>query len=107
MTVTREAREWLKNLSDGSAFVPRRFHSTGEALDFVYKLYRAGAVEVRVPAADPRSFEVSLPTEALFRDGVLDVCNVERAHCGTAPVTDQGQTTLRISWEGIAAPARS
>jgi hypothetical protein len=92
-----EARAWIKSTG---RFAPERFESREEALDFVYKLYRSGAVVVAVN--DATSLVVELPTEREDRDRLLSVCRteLEQGPCGT--LRETGRNTIELVFAGSA-----
>ena len=97
-----EARAWIKGAAPAAQFAPTRFESAGAALDFVYKIYRAGALEVTVVEAG-HALNIVLPADMELRTSVIDVCNVERERSGTAALSDEGQQHITLSWDGVPA----
>ena len=92
-----EARAWIKSTG---RFAPSRFESREEALDFVYKLYRSGAIVVSV--SDACTLNIELPDDEYFRDRILTVCNDELERRGGGAVLDSGQSTVEINWSGVS-----
>ena len=86
-----EARAWIQA---SGKFAPSRFASREDALDFVYKLYRSGAVVVAVQ--DTQTLMIQLPDEEDFRKLILSLCNGELAKDGRDVVPDTGQPTIEI-----------
>jgi len=98
-TVT-EARDWIKRAAGSVQFAPARFESPEAALDFVYKIYRAGAVEISVVDGGI-GLDIVLPTDAELRSHVIEVCNLERERTGAATLADSGQGSVVLTWEGV------
>ena len=90
-----EARAWIQA---SGQFAPSRFASREDALDFVYRLYRSGAVVVAVH--DTQTLTIQLPDEEDFRNRILSVCNDELAKEGREVVSDTGQPTIEICFAG-------
>lgn len=101
-TSTSEARAWIKRAAPEARFAPERFPTAGEALDFVYKIYRAGAVLVSVDDGGG-ALRVDLPEDTELRAGVLSVCNAERERSGATPLHDRGQRDVVLSWDAVPA----
>jgi len=97
-----EARAWIKRAAPAARFAPARFGSPEAALDFVYKIYRAGAVEVTV-AQDGNALNIALPPDEELRGHLIDVCNVERERIGALALSDEGQNEVTLSWDGVPA----
>jgi hypothetical protein len=97
-----EARDWIKSAAPAVQFAPARFDSAEAALDFVYKVYRAGAVEVTVVAGGT-ALNIVLPSDTELRAHVIEVCNLERERAGVATVADIGQAELILTWDGVPA----
>ena len=97
-----EGRAWIKGAAPAAQFAPTRFESAGAALDFVYKIYRAGALEVTV-VGDGAALNIALPEDAELRAHVIEVCNVERERVGAASLSDRGQRDVILSWDGVPA----
>ena len=97
-----EARAWIKRAAPTTQFAPARFDSPEAALDFVYKVYRAGAVEVTVVEGGD-ALNLVLPADAELRAHVIEVCNVERERIGMAALADEGQRDVTLSWDGVPA----
>ena len=90
-----EARAWIKSAGQ---FAPSRFDSREEALDFVYKLYRCGAVIVSVH--DKHTLLVEMPEDDAFRVRVFEVCNGELSRGGGQVLSDDGQATIELCFGG-------
>ena len=86
-----EARAWIQTCGK---FAPSRFASSEDALDFIYKLYRCGAVVVAVH--DSQTLMVHLPDEDDFRYRLISLCNGELAREGHEILSDTGQPTIDI-----------
>ena len=100
--IATEARAWIKRAAGTVQFAPARFASPEAALDFVYKIYRAGAVEVSV-IDDGAALNVALPADAELRAHVIEVCNLERERAGAATLADTGQSDVVLTWDGVPA----
>lgn len=99
-----EARAWIKRAGSASQFAPTRFDSPEAALDFVYKIYRAGAVVVTVTVAEAgEALRIDLPADTELRAQVIEMCNVERERVGAATLSDDGQGDILLSWDGVPA----
>jgi len=98
----REARAWIKGAGPAAQFAPARFGSPEAALDFVYKIYRAGAVEVTVVEGG-HALDIVLPADVDLRAHVIEVCNTERERAGIPALTDDGQHHVTLSWDGVPA----
>jgi hypothetical protein len=101
-TTVVEARAWLKAAQANGRFRSSRFSGVEEALDFVYKLYRGGAVNVWVDASlngPSGALVVELPEDHDYRARLLEIVNSEAARLGTPLAREQGQPTLEIRWE--------
>ncbi len=87
-----EALPWLKASGNPAALASNRFNSTGEAVAFVERLYRAGALRVAILPdsiwSDPMTLQdeggpytdtivVKLPEDRVGRARVLAVCRPE------------------------------
>jgi hypothetical protein len=107
---TIEARTWLRNNSDTSAFATNRFQTTENALAFVEKLYALGTVEVLLDdpmiAADGRPYAdtlwVRIPDEWEIRHALTEFC--EEEGLGDLPPGDFtmhfiGEDQLRLWWD--------
>lgn len=74
-----EARQWLTDHPDG--FLADRFADDGSALQFVERLYAAGAAGVDVYNDDNGPYmsvmRVSLPPDPQSRDRLFAICNQE------------------------------
>ena len=112
-----EARSWLRTNKNACALAGNRFASTQEAVDFVDRLYRLGAVRVTVenildeewrlareggPYAD--TLRVQLPHDAQQRQELLAIhaaeCAIELGEADAQSVAvDQGQATLLFWWD--------
>lgn len=99
---TMEARTWIKSSRHPTPLAPGRFPDAGDALDFVYKLYRAGAVEVFIDddggSDSARSLLVELPDEPERRAALFDICNHERIRAGQDDIEDDGQQSVALRW---------
>ena len=93
-----EARQWLKSSKNAAALASNRFDSTQKAVEFVERLYNAGAVRVAVfpdtimsdqmtlqeeggPYAD--TIAVELPRDPSRRAQVMAICQIEFSREGT------------------------
>lgn len=101
---TMEARAWLKSSQHPEPLAPSRFPDAGEALDFVYKLYRAGAIEVSIDGLDAsedapaHALLIEIPDEPDQRSALFDICNHESSRLGDESQEDNGQSTIRLDW---------
>ena len=86
-----EARAWIQA---SGKFSPSRFASRQDALDFINKLYRSGAVVVAVH--DTQTLMIQMPDEEDFRSRILSMCNGELARDGRDVLSDTGQPTIEI-----------
>lgn len=106
-----EARGWLESNGSPAALASNRFGSTREALAFVNRLYRAGAVRVAIdninddaiemaeggPYAD--ALHVHLPADPARRRELFAIANPEFAREGFAIEADIGQDYLDFWWD--------
>ncbi len=107
-----EARTWLKDNPNPYAFAGNRFETKQEALDFIERLYSAGAVTVYVtnthnedwrikqeggPYAD--TLIVKLPTDPQKRRVIFRINSEEAQKEGFAPDADTGQNELLFWWD--------
>jgi hypothetical protein len=97
-----EARAWLKAAQANGRFRSNRFSGVEEALDFVYKLYRGGALNVWIDASlngASSALVVELPGDHDYRARLLEIVNSEASRRGSRLAREQGQATLEIPWE--------
>jgi hypothetical protein len=105
-----EAREWLRENRNPSAFATNRFSNTTQALDFVDQLYTAGALRAMIenicvlraeeegPYAD--SLTVILPGDSAQRRDIFRLIEeVGRPDNGDAPFLDGGQESVLLWWD--------
>lgn len=97
-----EARAWLKATQANGSFRSSRFSGVEEALDFVYKLYRGGAVNVWIdaPVNGPSpTLVIEMPQDTDYRARLLEVLNSEAARRGSPLSREEGQGNIEIRWE--------
>jgi len=107
-----EALEWLNGNSNPSPLASNRFGEKENAVEFVEKLYAAGASAVYVvnpdrsetvlqdeggPYAD--SLVVLLPDEKARRKELFDIYNTESSREGFDGIGDMGQKELFFWWD--------
>lgn len=107
-----EARAWLNDNKNPSAFATNRFGPSSAAIEFVNSLYASGAVRVTVdnimdapdrireeggPYAD--SLIVELPEDKGRRARIFDIHRAESQREGFDPTPDEGQAHLLFWWD--------
>ncbi len=103
-----EALGWLRANESESALASNRFMETSQAVQFVKKLYAAGAEKVLVPADSIRSDEVetyadalvvTLPEDAELRTKVLELCAPELISQGGSPDELASENQVYLWWD--------
>lgn len=103
-----EALGWLRANESESALASNRFMETSQAVQFVKKLYAAGAEKVLVPADSIRSDEVetyadalvvTLPEDPVRREQVLAICNPEMTAQGGSPDELASENQVYLWWD--------
>lgn len=103
-----EALQWLRENESESALASNRFGETRNAVQFVKKLYQAGAARVIVPIPAIQSDEVetyadaivvSLPSDPAQRDRVWKLCAEELERAGENPADSAAEDHVLLSWD--------
>ncbi len=103
-----EALSWLKKNRGESALASNRFGETQNAINFVKKLYDAGAVRVVVPEASITADEVetyadalvvTLPDDAAKSERVWKICAEEIRRQGENPESTKGEKQIFLWWD--------
>jgi hypothetical protein len=79
-----EARAWLQNNGHGAALASNRFPSTAVALEFIERLYAAGAVRIFVPQDTIIADEEELELGGPYSDSIV----IELNASGVSPTLD-------------------
>jgi hypothetical protein len=112
---SEEALQWLKNNKNSHAFAGNRFGETKNAIEFVEKLYKAGAEEVRVTGIfdEPERIEeeggayadtliVKLPDEKNKRLEIFKIYRYELNNYdfnSGEDIDDEGQELIEFWWD--------
>ena len=113
-----DAYQWLLQNPHPTPLAANRFCTAASALEFVQRLYGAGAVSVTVPSSAIEveewqegeeqawhrgeyadTLEVVLPFDPLPRSAVFVLCSNEVQREEGRVLTDQGQKSIQIWWD--------
>jgi hypothetical protein len=103
-----EALNWLRENESESALASNRFGETQNAVEFVERLYKAGAARVIIPLASIQSDDVeayadavvvSLPSDSAKRDRVWQLCAEELRRIGEYPGDSPDEDRVLLWWD--------